>query len=101
LRRDNYISIFLFEDIEIVVRKPTVERILSMGNKLPVKQSVQEKMGLRYLYWASILGREDLVSSLIQLNFSPFRASYKGRTAVHAASYKGHLHLLKLFFESD
>lgn len=27
--------------------------------------------------------------------------SYKGRNSVHAAAYHGHLHLLKLFFESE
>lgn len=58
-------------------------------------------MGHRYLYWASIIGRQDLVSSLISFNLSPFIRSYKGRNAVHAATFHGHLHLLKLFFESD
>lgn len=60
-----------------------------------------EKMGSRYLFWASILGNVDLVESLLQFNFSPFEVSYKGRSAVHAATYNGHLPLLRLFFESD
>lgn len=58
-------------------------------------------MGHRYLYWAAIMGREDLVCSLINFNLSPFTRSYKGRNAVHAATFHGHLNLLKLFFEND
>lgn len=49
-----------------------------------------EKMGLRYLFWASVLGNKDLVGSLLQFNFSPFEESYKGRNAIHAAAYHGH-----------
>lgn len=37
----------------------------------------------------------------MKYKFSPFKASYRGRNAVHAASYHGHLHLLKLFFEAE
>jgi anoctamin-10 len=89
-----------FIDIEIVIKKP-IEHKKSFPSKATFKQGIYAKMGLRYLYWASILGREDLVFSLIQFNFSPFLVSYKGRNAVHAAAFHAHLHLLKLFFESD
>lgn len=73
-------------------------------NPLPNKYKNDKKfdqMGHRYLYWASILGRQDLVLSLIQFNYSPFQLSYKGRNSVHAAAFHGHLHLLQLYFEAD
>lgn len=60
-----------------------------------------ETVGLRYLFWASILGREDLATALLKFSFSPFLPSYRGRNAVHAAAYHGHLHLLKLYLEGD
>jgi ankyrin repeat protein len=58
-------------------------------------------MGHRYLYWAAVIGREDLVCSLMSFNLSPFTRSYKGRNAVHAATYQGNLNLLKIFFDND
>jgi anoctamin-10 len=53
---------------------------------------------LNYLFWASVLGREDLVKPLLDKQFSPFTCSYKGRNAVHAAAYNGHMNLIKIFF---
>jgi ankyrin repeat protein len=58
-------------------------------------------MGHRYLYWASVMGREDIAISLIHYQYSPFVMSYKGRNSVHAAAFHNHLHLLRLFFESE
>ena len=53
------------------------------------------------MYCAAIMGREDLIISLIHYNYSPFVLSYKGRNAVHAAAYHNHIALIRLFFESE
>ncbi len=58
-------------------------------------------MGHRYLYWGSVIGNKELICSLMNYNLSPFVRSYKGRNAVHSATYHGHLHLLKIYFESE
>ena len=48
-----------------------------------------------------ITGDEDIVTILIEYGYSPFLSSFKGRNAVHAAAYHGHINLLKLFFEGE
>lgn len=58
-------------------------------------------MGLRYLFWASTLGRLDLVEPLIRCRYSPFEPSYKGRNALHAAVYHNRKELVEYYLESE
>ncbi|CAD8077580.1 unnamed protein product [Paramecium primaurelia] len=67
-----------------------------------IKSSKQlAQVGLRYLFWASTLGRLDLVEPLINYRYSPFEPSYKGRNALHAAVYHNRKELVEYYLESE
>ena len=53
------------------------------------------------MFWASTLGRLDLVVPLINFRYSPFEPSYKGRNALHAAVYHNRIELVEYYLESD
>ncbi|CAD8136075.1 unnamed protein product [Paramecium octaurelia] len=73
----------------------------SNHNCQKMDRKIYESVGLNYLFWASVLGDEDLVIPFLKQQFSAFAPSYKGRNAVHAATYQGHEKLVHLFFEQS
>ncbi|CAD8086171.1 unnamed protein product [Paramecium sonneborni] len=76
-------------------------RYLQQSNIFIKSTKQLAQVGLRYLFWASTLGRLDLVKPLINCRYSPFEPSYKGRNALHAAVYNNRKELVEYYLESE